>query len=57
MLNIVDRQVPHASLPFDGLDDVPEERHISPGVRLQFHLNHFVKIAGNCPLDFRPCLM
>ena len=42
VLNIVDREVPHASLAFDGLDDVPEERHISPGVCLQLHVNHFI---------------
>ena len=57
VLNIVDREVPQTALAFDGLDDVPEERHVSPRVCLQLNVNHFIKIAGNCPLNFRPCLM
>ena len=57
VLDVVHREVPHASLPFDRLDDAPEKRQISPGVCLQLDVNHFIKIAGNCPLNFRSCLM
>ena len=57
VLNVVDREIPHAALAFDRLDDVPEERQVSPSVCLQLDVNHFIKIAGNCPLNFRSCLM
>ena len=57
VLHVVHRQVPQTALPFDGPDDVPEERHIPPSICLQLHVNHFIKIAGNCPLNFRSGLM
>ena len=57
VLDIVDWEVPDASLSFDWLDYVPKEGDISPGVCLQLDIDHLIKIAGNCPFNFRPCLM
>ena len=44
VLDIVHRQVPDASFPLDGLDDVAKERHVAPGVCLQLHISQLLQV-------------